>query len=92
VPKAFEFTKILPNTRKIGPGRLAKVLPTFQKKILRQKHICRNQKQARMPWQFSKACDVTLRNLSSNRSKGFELAGFEKLSENSKAFGSKQLQ
>jgi hypothetical protein len=84
VPKAFEFTKMLPNTRKIGPGRLAKVLPTFQKKILRQK-------QARMPWQFSKALDVTPRNLSSNRSKGFELAGFEKLSENSKAFSSKQL-
>jgi hypothetical protein len=58
VPKAFEFTKMRPNTRKIGPGRLAKVLPTFQKKILRQKHICRIKKQARMPWQFSKALDV----------------------------------
>jgi hypothetical protein len=39
------------------------------------------------PYRFSKALCVTSRNLSSNKSKGFEFAGFEKLSENSKAFG-----
>jgi hypothetical protein len=40
---------------------------------------------------FSKALDATLRHLLSNRSKGFELAGFEKSSANSKAFGAKWL-
>jgi hypothetical protein len=43
------------------------------------------------PCQFSKALDATLRLLSSNRSKGFELTGFKKLSANSKAFGTKRL-
>jgi hypothetical protein len=37
------------------------------------------------PCRFSKALGATLRHLSSNRSKGFELASFVKLSENSKA-------
>jgi hypothetical protein len=43
------------------------------------------------PRQFLKAFGATLRHLSSNRSKGFELAGFKKLSANSKAFGAKRL-
>jgi RNA:NAD 2'-phosphotransferase (TPT1/KptA family) len=36
---------------------------------------------------FSKALGAILRHLASNRSKEFENAGFEKLSENSKALG-----
>jgi hypothetical protein len=43
------------------------------------------------PCRFSKALSATLRHLLSNRSKGYELAGFEKISANSKAFGAKQL-
>jgi hypothetical protein len=43
------------------------------------------------PCRFSKALGATLRHLLSNRSKGFELAGFEKISANSKAFGAKRL-
>jgi hypothetical protein len=43
------------------------------------------------PWRFSKPLGATLRHLLSNRSKGFELAGFEKISANSKAFGAKRL-
>jgi hypothetical protein len=39
------------------------------------------------PCWFSKALGASQRNLSSNRSKGFEFLGFEKLSVNSKAFG-----
>jgi hypothetical protein len=43
------------------------------------------------PCRFSKALGATLRCLLSNRSKGFELAGFEKISANSEAFGTKRL-
>jgi hypothetical protein len=43
------------------------------------------------PCRFSKALGATLRHLLSNRSKGFEIAGFEKISENSKAFGAERL-
>jgi hypothetical protein len=43
------------------------------------------------PHWFSKALGATPSHLFSNRSIGFELAGFEKLSANSKAFGTKQL-
>jgi hypothetical protein len=39
---------------------------------------------------FSKALGATLRHLLSNGSKGFELAGFENISANSKAFGAKR--
>jgi hypothetical protein len=41
--------------------------------------------------QLSKALGTALRNLLSNRSKGFELASFKKLFANSKAFCAKQL-
>jgi hypothetical protein len=40
---------------------------------------------------LSKALDTAPRNLLSNRSKGFELAGFERLFANSKAFRAKWL-
>jgi hypothetical protein len=40
---------------------------------------------------LSKALGAALRNLLSNRSKGFELAGFEKLFTNSMAFHAKEL-
>jgi hypothetical protein len=43
------------------------------------------------PCWFSKALGTTLRHLLFNRSKEFELAGFEKISANSKAFGAKRL-
>jgi hypothetical protein len=43
------------------------------------------------PCCFSKALGATPIHLSPNRSKGFELAGFEKLSANSKACGEKRL-
>jgi hypothetical protein len=56
------------------------VLSAFQKRIVH-----------RQPTRFLKALSATLRHLSSYRVKGFELAGFEKLSANSKAFGAKQL-
>jgi hypothetical protein len=39
------------------------------------------------PCQLSKALGVSAINLLSNRSKGFDLTGFEKLSANSEAFG-----
>jgi hypothetical protein len=39
------------------------------------------------PCRLSKALYATPRSLSSNRSKGFEFAGFEQLLANSKAFG-----
>jgi hypothetical protein len=38
---------------------------------------------------LSKALGAAMRNLLSNRSKGFELAGFKKLFANSKGFGAK---
>jgi hypothetical protein len=44
-----------------------------------------------VPCRFSKALGATPRHLSSNRRKGFELTGFEMLSANSKAFGTKWL-
>jgi hypothetical protein len=44
-----------------------------------------------VPCRFSKSLGAFLRHLSSNKSKGFELAGFKKLSANSKAFGAKML-
>jgi hypothetical protein len=42
------------------------------------------------PCQFSKAPKATLKHLSPNRNKGFELASFKKLSANLKAFGAKR--
>jgi hypothetical protein len=45
------------------------------------------QKQQDCPFPVSKALCGNSRNLSSNRSKGFEFAGLEKLSANSTAFG-----
>jgi hypothetical protein len=43
------------------------------------------------PCRLSKALGATLRHLLFKGSKGFELAGFEKISENSNAFGAKRL-
>jgi heme/copper-type cytochrome/quinol oxidase subunit 2 len=43
------------------------------------------------PCRFSKTLGATPRHLWSNRSKGFVLASFEKLSEDLKAFGTKRL-
>jgi hypothetical protein len=43
------------------------------------------------PCRFSKALGATLKHLLSDRSKGFELASFEKISANSKAFDAKGL-
>jgi hypothetical protein len=43
------------------------------------------------PCRFSKALGATPRHLSSNRNKGFEIIGFEKLAADSKALGAKQL-
>jgi hypothetical protein len=43
------------------------------------------------PCRISKALGATLRHLLSKGSKGFELAGFEKISANSKPFGAKRL-
>ncbi len=43
------------------------------------------------PWSVSKALDAVPRNLFSNRSKEFEIAGFEKPIANSKAFVAKRL-
>jgi hypothetical protein len=40
---------------------------------------------------LSKALGAAMRNLLSNRSKGFELASFKKLFANSKAFCAKRL-
>jgi hypothetical protein len=40
--------------------------------------------------QLSKALGAATRHLLSNRSKGFELAGFKKLSANSKGFRAKR--
>jgi hypothetical protein len=40
--------------------------------------------------QFSKSLGAAQRNLLSNRCEGFELAGCEKLTSNSKAFGAEQ--
>jgi hypothetical protein len=64
------------------------VLPAFQKRFVHQKLICRISEGRDGPLLvFSKALGATLRNLLSNRSKGFDIAGFEKLSANSTAFG-----
>jgi hypothetical protein len=65
------------------------VLHAFQKRIVHWPPICWIKKLT--PHWFSKALGATLSHLFSNRSTGFELAGFEKLSANSKAFGAKQL-
>jgi hypothetical protein len=44
-----------------------------------------------VPWSVSKALDAVPRNLFSNRSKEFEIAGFEKLIANSIAFVANRL-
>jgi hypothetical protein len=63
------------------------VLPAFQKRIVHWQLICPILNFIRMPpCHFSKALGATPRHLSSSRSKGIELAGFEKLSANSKDF------
>jgi hypothetical protein len=60
------------------------VLPVFQKRIVHRQPDFKTGEIA--PCRFLKALGAAPRHLSSNRSKGFELAGFEKLSANSKAF------
>jgi hypothetical protein len=68
------------------------VLPAFQKRIELFIGKLLDFKTGEIdPWQFLKALGVTLRHLPPNGSKGFELAGFEKLLAYSKAFGVKQL-
>jgi hypothetical protein len=67
------------------------VLPAFQKRLLHLKPIWISKPGRLPPCWFSKAVGATLRNLCSNRSKGFDLACFEKLQEIQKAFGVEQL-
>jgi hypothetical protein len=67
------------------------MLPAFQNKIVCQQPIFQISKPARLPLPFSKALSATLKHLWSYMSKGFELAGFKKLSANSKASSAKQL-
>jgi hypothetical protein len=72
-------------TGAIATGRLSKVvgaeLLAFQKRIVHWQPICRNSKLARLPLAVFQKRSVQLRNLSSNRSKGFEHTSFEKLSK-----------
>jgi hypothetical protein len=65
------------------------VLPAFQKRIVHRQSICRISKLARLPLAGFQKLWVQLRDLSSNRRKRLELAGFEKLSANSKAYDAK---
>jgi hypothetical protein len=89
-------------TRKIGSGRLSKsadwvwlafkiselALAIFQNL---QVGSGRLSKLASWLGPAFKALGIAPRNLLSNRSKGFELAGFKKLFANSKAFRAKRL-
>jgi hypothetical protein len=78
-------------TGAIATGQLSKVvgavLLAFQKRIVHQQPICWISKPARLSLAVFQKLSVQLRNLSSNRSKGFDHTSFEKLSTNSKAFG-----
>jgi hypothetical protein len=66
------------------------VLPTLQKRGVHWKHILRIPKLARSTLTgFQKALNAALRNMLSNNSKRFELAGFQKLRANYKAFSTK---
>jgi isocitrate dehydrogenase kinase/phosphatase len=67
------------------------VLPAFQKRIVHRQSICRISKLARLHLAGFQKLWVQLRDMSSNRRKRFELAGFEKLSANSKAYDAKWL-
>jgi hypothetical protein len=72
-------------TGAIATGQLSKVvgagLPAFQKRIVHRQPICRFSKPARLPLAVFQKLSVQLRNLSFNRSKGFEHTSFEKLSK-----------
>jgi hypothetical protein len=91
----LKFSESFSKTGEIGTGRLSKVvgavLPTFQKRIVHREPICQISNPAAAPCRFTKALGANLRHLPPKRRKGFELAGFEKLSTNSNAFGAKWL-
>jgi hypothetical protein len=89
-------------TGKIGSSRLSKsaswLWPAFKIGELALAGFQNRQvgsgllsKSASWLWPAFKALGAALRNLLSNRSKGFEFAGFKKLFANSKAFRAKQL-
>jgi hypothetical protein len=67
------------------------VLPAFQKKCSSETYLASLKTGKIDPGRFLKALGAALRNMLSNKSKGFELGGFEKLSANSKAFCAKWL-
>jgi hypothetical protein len=68
------------------------VLPAFQKRIVLSATYLPDFETGEVaPRRFSKALGATLRHLLSDRSKGFELAGFEKISANLKALGANRL-
>jgi hypothetical protein len=79
-------------TGKMGSGRLSKLAswlwPAFKLGELALTGF--QNRRVGSGW-LSKALNTAPRNLLSNRSKGFELAGFEKLFANSKAFRAKRL-
>jgi hypothetical protein len=88
----LNLLKALQNRR---DSRLSKVvgamLPAFQKRIVRRQPIGQISKPATLPLRVFKALGATLRHLSSNRSKGFELAGFITLPANSTSSGAERL-
>jgi hypothetical protein len=73
--KAFEFAESFLKIDKIATGRLSKEVGAVLPAF--QKRI--------VHWQ-----PLFAGHLSFSRSKGFEIAGFEKLAANSKAFGAKR--
>jgi hypothetical protein len=65
--------------------------PLFKRELFVGNLFAEFQNRQDCPCRSSKALGATLRHLSSNRSKGFELSGFKKLSANSKASGAERL-
>ncbi len=82
-PKAFEFGEIFSKPVWLPLADFQKLWALCcQKWIVHLQPICRISKLARLTLPVSKALGATLRNLSSNRSNGFEFVCIEKLSTN----------
>jgi hypothetical protein len=75
------------NLRKPFENRQDSLLPAFK---IGELALAGFQNRQNGSGRLSKALGAAKRNLLSNRSKGFELAGFKKLFANSKGFRAKQ--
>jgi hypothetical protein len=92
VPKAFELNESFSKSARLPQAGFQKwralCCPLFKRELfIGNLHIYQISKPAKLSLAGFQKLLVQLREVSSNRSTGFELTGFEKFSASSKVFG-----